>query len=967
MKKIFWLTICLFLTVGAAFAQNTGSITATVKDATTNETVSGAVVELANVKSEAKQYFTSGYKGVIDIKNLAAGEYAMAITFLGYKEYRQTVKVGKGVLDLGTIQLQQDAKVIESIEVSAYMRTSQKGDTVSYNASAFKTSRDASAESLLSKMPGITVNNDGSVDAQGESVQRVFVDGKEFFGQDVSTTIKTIPAEMVSKVEVYNKLSDKAEFTGLDDGEGYKAINIITTLDKRSGQFGKVYGSYGIPDKYIVGGNVNIFNGDQKISIIGLANNLNQTNFSFDDIVGATSSGSTSSSSGGGGGMRSRMGAARNFLVRPQDGISTVQSLGLNYANSWKKLELQGSYFFNHTSNANTQLIDRITYGSDDYTELYNARTNSTADNYNNRLSTRLDYTINDSQSIRIRAELGLQNYKNASDGRDTTVNGLTGTTLKEMRQQTEGTSKGSYGNISALYRAKLGKPGRTITVNSSINWNNTDSYSNPRYTIYVPTDSTYYRIVDYLSNSNRVRAEFTYTEPINAQSQLALEYEYSYRFSDQNKNTTVTINGVDDTALGNLLSNISQSGYTTHEVGPGYNFSNDKVRLSMDVKYQYSTLSSDQTLPTDINVGYKFNNVVYRGMANINFDKANALRIMARSETANPSISQLQDAITVSGNSYEAGNPNLQPSYTHSLMSFYTNTDISSGRTIMLMGGAMVSTNSIISRTVMNSPSYVIPNYNGRLLGAGNTYSTYENLSSTKDWKAMVNASYGFPIKALKSNFTLNLSGSFVQSPSMINDYLNIMKGQYYSGGVQIGSNISENLDFTLSYNASYNINDNTSELASQINRYFSQYAKAEFKWITWKGITLTANGTYSQYKGITTAYNEEILLCNAYIGKKIFKNQRGELSIGINDIFNQNRDFNRSVGTNYIQNTTNSAIGRYAAIQFVYNLRVFGKGSSSKDFDNIDGASKEGVGMQRSDNRPRGMMGPPPGGGPR
>jgi hypothetical protein len=215
--------------------------------------------------------------------------------------------------------------------------------------------------------------------------------------------------------------------------------------------------------------------------------------------------------------------------------------------------------------------------------------------------------------------------------------------------------------------------------------------------------------------------------------------------------------------------------------------------------------------------------------------------------------------------------------------------------------------------------------------------------------------ASYGFPLSVLKSNITFNLNANLSSTPSKINDYLNIMRGQNYSGGVQIGSNVSENLDFTLAYNFGYSINNNSSEIHTMDNHYFNHNARAEFKWVAWKGFTLTANGTYNQYKGITDDYNEEILLCNAYIGKKIFKDQMGEISIGVNDIFNQNRDFRRSTGANYIQNTTNLAIGRYVAVQFVYNIRSFGKGSSAKDFDNIGmgggpggpGGGRRGMGM--------------------
>lgn len=209
------------------------------------------------------------------------------------------------------------------------LRTSQRGDTLSYNASAFKVATDADVEGLLKKMPGITIT-DGAVEAQGEEVQKIFVDGKEFFGEDVTTAIKSLPAEAVKSIEVFDKLSDAAEFSGMDDGEGYKAINIVTHENMRQGQFGKFYGGYGYePDaqtgtshKYIIGGNANIFSGDSRVSVIGLFNNVNQQNFSFEDILGV--SGST-----GGGGPRRGVG---QYMVRPQPGVARVNAIGVNYS-----------------------------------------------------------------------------------------------------------------------------------------------------------------------------------------------------------------------------------------------------------------------------------------------------------------------------------------------------------------------------------------------------------------------------------------------------------------------------------------------------------------------------------------------------------------------------------------------------------------------------------------------------------
>ena len=226
MKRIL-LTTLLTLFAAAAFAQ-TGAVTATVIDADTRESVVGAVVTVIPDKNpDKKLYVTSAYKGVVSLPQLAYGGYTLTVAFLGYNELSLAFTVDSARKNLGVLELKPGVQIETVVKEVKALRTSQRGDTVSYNAGAFKVTNDADVEGLLEKMPGITVT-DGTVEAQGEEIKKVFVDGKEFFGEDVTTAIKSLPAQAVERIEVYNKLSDAAEFSGMDDGEGYKAINIVT-------------------------------------------------------------------------------------------------------------------------------------------------------------------------------------------------------------------------------------------------------------------------------------------------------------------------------------------------------------------------------------------------------------------------------------------------------------------------------------------------------------------------------------------------------------------------------------------------------------------------------------------------------------------------------------------------------------------------------------------------------------------
>ena len=345
MKKL--LTTILFICLSAASFAQSGKATVNIVDAKTKEGIAGAVVELASVANPEKvKQYVSGFAGKTSIPTTKYGEYDVVVTFLGYEDTKSRIKIDAANKDLGNIEIAESATKIDAVvkEVQA-IRASTKGDTVSYNASAYKVTGDADVEGLLKKMPGITVSN-GTVEAQGETIKKIFVDGKEFFGEDVTTAINSLPAQAVKSVEVYNKLSDNAEFSGRDDGESYKAINITTHENMRQGAFGKLYGAYGYqPEtdeitsehKYTTGGNVNYFHGAHRISFIGMLNNVNQQNFSFEDILGVAGGGS----GGGGGGMGRGMG---QYMVRPQSGVAKVGAIGVNYSASWgekDKLKLQ--------------------------------------------------------------------------------------------------------------------------------------------------------------------------------------------------------------------------------------------------------------------------------------------------------------------------------------------------------------------------------------------------------------------------------------------------------------------------------------------------------------------------------------------------------------------------------------------------------------------------------------------------
>jgi hypothetical protein len=1019
MKRIFLFLLLMAVAI-PSYAQQKGKVSFSLADGKTKEGIMGAVVEVYPTASpDNKKYYTSGAGGVVEISGLQYGTYTLVASFLGYEDTKKEFKLASPSYNLGRVPMSESATKIETVvkEVKS-LRASQNGDTLSYNAGAFKVSNDADVEGLLKKMPGITISN-GSVEAQGETIQKIFVDGKEFFGEDVNTAIKSLPAEAVDRIEVFNKLSDQAEFSGMDDGEGYKALNIVTKTNMRQGQFGKMYAGYGYqPEtdeitshhKYMVGGNVNIFNDDSRISVIGLFNNINQQNFSFEDILGV------SGSTGGGGGRNRGVG---EYMVRQQDGVALVNSIGLNYSDTWGRkdnVKFQGSYFFNNTYTKNLS-TDDTWYEDPSPTDTLHTEGRSKITNNNHRLNARLDWKISRNQSLMSRTGFSYQGY----DPTKTTLGYQYGES--GLSYNNDYSANDYYGiNFSEFlqYRVKLGKPGRTMTIDGRFNYLDNHSKkhtsSNQAVVPYGEDDSSYRKYYDeYIASGNwrgmqdvqpelydplyqyvhaptqtyRISGNFVYNEPITNSMQLSFQYRFSYQDQSKRQNAYYTDSNFENLEPNTDMTSSFRSGYWTHRIGPGFRYSKNKNTVVANVYYQRSSLDGKVIGGQSDDIKKSFNDVTYFGMVNFAFNKENSIRMFFRSSTNTPSVTQLQNIFDVSTPQYlSVGNRDLVPSFTHRINFHYIHSNIEKGRTFMWMFSMEHQQDYISTSTWYNYDGFELPDYLGNTeipkREDGTPYkpqriTSYENMDGY--WYLRTHVSLGLPLSFMKCNLNLMAGVNYSVIPSAIYQTsesgnilqnmidhrftTNFAKNIGYDASVTLGSNISENIDFTFSWNGTYNQAWNTAAKVdgkNKKNNYFNHTASGTLKWVFWKGFTFTASCSYVQYIGFTSDYNESYVLCNLYLGKKLFRNNLGEIQIGVNDVANQNTAFARNTGSGYTQNLTNSVIGRYVCVQFVYNLRHFGKRGSkdTKDYDIQE--SKSSVGMSNTNSGMR--FGSPPGG---
>ena len=856
-----------------------------------------------------------------------AGDYRLTISSLGYDSLHRDLRVAAAEVILDSLWLTPRAEAIDDVVIETpALRSSVHGDTLSYHAAAYKVAFGADAGSLLAKMPGLEIA-DGGIAAQGRNIRRVYVDGREFFGNDVLSAIRNIPADMIESIDIFNTQSDQSEFTGVDTGEGFTALNIVTRPDKRRGAFGRLYGAYGIPDKYIGGGNVNIFNQDRRITIIGLVNNVSRQNFSFEDILGTTeeTNGST---------------ANKNFMVKPLDGISTVQALGVNYSDDWgSKAKIAASYFFNRTDNRNVSQTEKQSFTSTDKLVLYDDENTSQALNLNHRFNSRLDYKIAADHSLMMRTSFSVQDNDSRNELRSRTDNRFSEEEIRfvyRRRNFGDNDSRGLNFSNQILYRYRLpGKTSQNLTLGIGGSYRGYEQLSQPRQYTFRDPDDTACDTTAYssrnISRTDRdqpgyqIYGSASYTRSLTKRSRMSLEYRCSYAENSVERNTYVlTAENLFPTERNPKQSAEYGYSYLTHRVGATYQYRFRKTKVATTLYYQHDGFSGNYVIPYPTGTERAFDNLTYNAVAEIFINRNNTLKFNASGRTSNPRATDLQNIVnTTNRQNVVAGNPGLEPVYTHRLSGQYIRTNPERGRTFTLSAEFAASPNTVADSLVIDTPAFVIDD-EGTALGEGNQFVRPVNLAGYRNLRAQIN--YGFPVRWLRSNLNLRAGISAGRLPSIINGVRNNLANRAYNLGAVLGSNISEAVDFRISYTGSYQESRSASQVRSIDNTYFNQQARAETTFVIRNRFVIRANADYDHYRGITDPFLEERLICNAMLGVKLFRNRLGEISVGVNDLLDQNRTtFRRAVTGTTLRYVTNLAVGRYVAFQLTYNLRVY------------------------------------------
>ncbi|MCU0390727.1 MAG: outer membrane beta-barrel protein [Thermoflexibacter sp.] len=944
MKKIYFtpIFICFAFCFSALSHAQILEVKARVLDSLDKSPLVSANVILTGLRDSSAKFFTStDIQGRFSVKPTQRQSYQLKIKFLGYKDLDTTLVFSQAVLDLGTLLLAPKTSMLKQVEVVGQSALAkQKGDTVELSTKAYKTNKDASAEDLLKKMPGFTLEN-GNVQAQGENVGRVLVDGKEFFGDDAAIALRNLPSEVIDKIQVFDRLSEQSQFSGFDDGNTIKTINIVTKADKRNGQFGKVYGGYGTDDRYQAGANVNYFKNARRISVIGLSNNINQQNFSSQDLVGiGGNQGGGNRGQGGQGGNRQQgsgnrgqggqggggQNNANNFLVGQQSGITTTHSIGVNYSDNWgKKTTVTGSYFFNQGNNVNQQTLARTLFLANNLNQFYDQTSLSDTKNQNHRLNFRIEYKIDSANSLLITPRLSLQTNQSFTD--------LTGANAQAERRPLNSTQNTSSSNAFAynfgneiLFRHAFKKRGKTYSVSVTTNANQRESES------FLLAQSQFFQ-TNGASNTNQNQkteqqvngyalvGNVSYTEPLTRRSILQLEYNLSYsnNYSDRKTNRFNQLSqefGILDT----LLSNTFDNDYITHRGGASYRLNQSRrMQLTAGFAYQNSELIGKQVFPRNNLTERTFNNLLPNLNFRYFFSIHKNIRLIYRTSVNAPSINQLQNVINNSNPLFlSTGNPDLKQSYNHNFSLRYSANNPERATTFFTFLNINQTQNGIGNATFIAARDTLIGNE--VILKRGSQLTLPININGL--WNVNYFTVYGLPIKKLKITVNFNTRIGYSRLQSQINGNANLSDNYTLSQGVNIASNISENIDFNLSYTGNYNIVENSIQ-AQLNNSFYSQTTNLRTNFL-FKNFLFQNDIGHTWFTGLTGGFNQNFLLWNMSIGKKFWK-QTGELKLSVFDLLNQNNSIVRNVADSYIEDVRTQVLRQYYMLIFTYNLRMF------------------------------------------
>ena len=910
MKKYFFCLIAIIF--ANLYSQQPCKIFGKVVDDAENSPLESANIILKKLDDNLSYGTATNEKGEFIFENIRRGRYELIANYIGYLEKKITINLFSSSIDVGLIKLRKfPVELKEAQVVDKAMTATQEGDTLSFAASSYKTGPDATAEDLVSKMPGIEVR-EGRIKAQGEDVKRVLVDGRVFFGEDPIAALRALPAEIVERVQVFDEQSEQARFSGFDDGAAQKALNIITRGRIQRGIFGGVFAGIGDKERYSSKITYNDFNKQQRFTIMGNFNNINESNFL---TSGAIQQGQISQSQFMSGFNRRQMELFQN--ITSSAGIFSTNAFGIVYSyEKDKALNFNANASINSSNTEGSSILNRYYFGFNRSDEVYNQNAEKKDYNLSTKLNLRFEYKFDDENEIRIYPNLLWEKTRPKNFSKALCVREID--TLFDNRGTESSQSYTLNSSVLGMYKRNLNTDGRAMILSYNYQPYSTDYEQKTNYELlyFDPFNLDLYKYDTEYNNTKVGHTSYLeYIEPITKKITIRLKADYYIYYENLVKNSTDEIKFIFDT----LLSAKQSKDYKTYTTLFGFVFQDSTLRINIDNSLLLSKMQSKKILPYFDKI--KYHSFAYLPGIRIRYDlsKDERIRFNYSASFIEPSVERLTKIPDFSNpTQIKIGNPNLKSEYRHNLNIRYVKTNLVEGDSYFFG----VSGSYVLSR-ISNSNYFIEKDtiITGKYLRKGSKISSYENLDGF--YSTRIFSFYTFPFYLLKSNVSVNLITSYQSSPSKINGSKIITYNLNSTLGINVTSNIGPDLDYNFGSFISYNkITDNANNGLK--TKYYNGYGNARLAYSPGLHIYIRADARFKYddaFKKIANPFN---VIANANIGIKFLQKKNLELRFSIFDIFNRNNKIDKNSYDYYYDEIYSNSLGRYFMVSLQYDIRI-------------------------------------------
>jgi hypothetical protein len=885
------IVVAVLLVSSISMAQ---SISGKVVDEEKKPLEFASIAVLNAIDSTLVSYASTDSKGDFKVVDISSGKRIFQINLIGYKVYQKNVNFAGKPLNFGPITLIEKDNTLDEISITAVIPISIKKDTMAFNTKAFKVRVDDTVEDLLKKLPGVEVDADGKVKAQGEDVSKVYVDGKEFFGGDPAVAMKNLSADAIKKVEVIDEKSDKARVSGVNDSDRAKVINLVLKDDKKVNDFGKFQGGYGSDNRYLTSVSYNRFSPKIQASVIGKYNNVNTTGSDISDIM---------SFGGGSGGFSIRRGGSGGS----SSGFITTGIGGFNLGYELKKKQnLNTDYFYNYNNTESGKVFTKRTefIGTD---KLYSE---STSNSNSTTKSHKANFSFIDRsgklKSITLRGNLRSSN----TDGISTsTFEGYDTSNVKDIDNASNSNSnnESNSGSISLDYNKRFNeKSKRSIEVELDVDFSKSTSFSGnsatKTYTDPLRTDEVTSSTQSQNDKDSEIDFEIQYTEPINDKNFIEFGAGVSVANKDEYTDQSQLLNGATNTGS-TFIADLFEDKKTTYG-SVDYRFNDKKTSLTIGTEFQEQTQDFGLVGVSEFNKKYASLNPSFR--FRYRPKKGSWVFFRYRKSLDLPSLSRLSPVVNNFNPLYiRQGNQNLSPETRHSLFGMYGNYNFVTGF-------------SFFAHLSYNNTSDAIVNTEDTDIATRVRTSSYINLGNRDSFSG--DLSFGNRLKKLGIRYNLGLNYATSNYQSVINTVDNKTNSKSTKIRVSLENNKKDFLDMVVG--ANFNKNITSFSGTTEDRDYFQQSYFVKSDWNVTKSFNFTTQFKYDIYTDSNFGTDQAVPIWNASISYAFLQSKAMNIKLTALDMLNKNVGFSRSGSDNYFQETTKDVLGTYYMLSLTYTL---------------------------------------------